>query len=228
MRTSSRSAFTLIELVLALTILLVLVGAAVPAATAVVESGRRRATRAELAALEPAVVAFFEDTGALPAAVEDLERAPAGARGWAGPYLSASYVEGASGRSAAALDAWRRPYRVERAGDSALVLTSAGASGAFGDAADLAVRIDVTPARRARTLERLAIVNAAIERHNRAAPVGATPLPADYEALLAALVTRGSLPAAEPFRVDGWGRPFEVDPPGKTPVVAVRSSSLGR
>jgi general secretion pathway protein G len=217
--------FTLIEVVIVIAILAVLAGAAVPMASKFFDSRARAATRDELVELTGAAERYFEDTGRLPASAAALLANP-GVAGWAGPYLSAGGTEPWSGAAEPEVDAWARAYRFSATGASTLVLASAGADGAFGDANDLTSTLDVTPIRRARTLRQLDTLNRAITSYN-AQYLPGTPLSTNTSTLLARLVATGYLPSAASFAADGWGDAFIADPPGLTPVVAVTSVNLG-
>ena len=219
-----RLGFTLIELVIVLSILAILAGAAVPMASKFFNSKARQATRTELADLAQAAVEYFRDTSALPGAVRDLLADP-GVDGWSGPYLTTSSEDPWSGETDVTVDAWARSYRSSALSASVLELRSAGEDGSFGDATDLTVEIDVTPVRREETLDRLETINQAITQYNDQY-LPRQPLPLSYDALLAKLVSSGCLPAVQRFALDGWGDTFVPDPSGKSPVVEVTSIHL--
>lgn len=216
----SRAAFTLLELVIVVSVLAILAGAAVPMTSRFLLSKARAATRGELDELALAAGRFFEDTWSFPASVDDLVVDPGGT-GWCGPYVSTIAAEPWSGATDVTVDAWARPYRLRTTSASVLELRSAGEDGVFRNASDLTVQLDVTPARRQRTLERLATLNAAIARYNVLFPDA--PLPAAHADRVDDLVAAGLLPAATPYLVDGWGDAYVADPPGASPVVAVTS-----
>lgn len=216
----ARAAFTLFELVIVVSILAILAGAAVPMAGRFLLSKARAATRAELDDLAAAAQRHFEDTWTFPASVDDLVVDP-GTPGWCGPYVSTIAADPWNGATEVTVDAWARPYRLRTTSASVLELTSAGEDGTFGDASDLTVELDVTSVRRQRTRERLATLNAAIARYNVVYPDA--PLPADQAGRVDALVAAGLLPAASPYLADGWGDTYVADPPGASPVVAVTS-----
>ncbi len=222
--------FTLLELVVVMSILALLAGAAIPVARRLVDSAARRATRAELEVLAEAAGECFRDTWRLPAKLEDLLEDP-GTPGWTGPYVEVTGRD-AEGRSDALLDGWSRPYVLMRDTESRVRIASRALDGMLpssekeneelhGDRGELEVVLDVTPIRRARTLETLRILNAALERYHAEHP--SQPLPADPAAILARLVSADYLPASEPWSRDGWGEPFVCDPPKATPVVRLTS-----
>lgn len=218
-----RGGFTLMEMIIAVAIMAIVVGAAVPVTSRVVTYRARKATNEELALLAEASTEFFRDTGRLPDAVAELLTDP-GDSGWRGPYLPGVVADELSGLTGYEVDAWSRPYSVSAAGD-VLTIASRGEDASFGTDRDLTLATDVTPVRRAQTLERLRILNNAIALYN-AAYQATDPLPADFAQVYARLTTTGFLPADADFQQDAWGQPFVEDPLGQAPVVRVGSSSL--
>ncbi len=216
--------FTLIELVIVISILAVITGAAVPLASKFFNSKARAATRTELGEISAAVLPYFRDTAKLPTSVDGLLKSSKVA-GWAGPYLSVGAIEPWSGATDIQVDAWTRAYRFTAKSASVLEIASAGEDGQFGDAADIAFTVDVTPVRREKTLAQLATVNSAITLYNRDY-LPTTPLSTTYKTLLARLVASKYLPSTAPYLVDGWGTAFQANPKGKTPVVAVASPNV--
>ena len=218
---TARSGFTLLELVIVVSILAILAGVAVPVAERAIERAARRATEDELAVLAGGAEAFFEDCGRLPRGAAELRERPADVAAWAGPYLVRTADED---RSGAELDAFGRPIRFDVLDASRLRLASDGARA--GDRSDdLALELDVTPLRRARTRETLELVNAALRRRNARE---ARPLAPPWEAVLTELVGGGWLPEAEAYRRDAWGEALVCDPPDAGPVVRVTSRRLAR
>lgn len=215
--------FTLLEMIIVISIMAIIAGAAVPLASAAINSKARSATSGELEGLAQAATEYFRDTGQLPTSTAAMEQNPSVA-GWTGPYLLAFSIDKNSGLSQYAVDAWSQPYKFKVVG-SLLTLTSPGQGGAFGDGNDLEVVLDVTPIRREKTLATLKTVNQAIQLYN-AVWQATDPLPASYSSLLTKLVNKGYLPSEPPFSVDGWGDAFVPDPPSLTPVVQVTSSNF--
>ena len=225
-RSSIRAGFSLLELVVVMSIMAILAGAAIPVVRRAIDHAARKSTLIELEALASATVAFFEDTGSLPLELGALTTDPDLA-GWTGPYIGTIGRDLRTGRHSAEVDGWSFPYRLKLESASILSITSPGPDGQLGAFDDYSTRVDVTPVRRARTLELLGNINRAIEQYNQTF-LTSDPLPAEYALLLQKLVTRGFLPAAEPWAVDGWGAPFEPSPAGATPVVRVASETIAR
>ena len=220
----SRRGFTLLELIIVVAILGILLGAAVPVASMVFKSKARRATREELEELSGAAAEYFRDTFALPTAPMDLNVDP-GVAGWSGPYMLTATVDPIIGITDSALDAWSRPFRFTASGPSTLILASAGEDAQFGTAADMELTLDVTPIRRAVTLDELEIVNQAVSLHN-AQYLPDDPLPVSYSQLLNELVQKGFLPSGNAYATDGWGDGYVPVPVGRIPVVEVGSIHL--
>lgn len=128
-RTRYESGFSLLELIVVMSILAVLAGAAIPVVSKSITRSRITDTRGRLARLESAIQAYFEDTGRFPPRFEDLETNVSDVDGWVGPYLRA-LTAGAVGPSTdLGKDAWGRAYEVGSSGDSALYLVSLGPDG---------------------------------------------------------------------------------------------------
>ena len=215
--------FTLIELIVAVAILAVLAGAAIPVTAKVLTAKARNATTAELALLSDAAAAHFEDTNRLPSATADLI-VDSGLSGWSGPYLPGVVTDQISGLSGYQVDAWSRAYRVSVSGD-VLTFVSAAQDADFGTADDITLDLNVQWIRRQETRRRLAVLNQAILLYNGQYQATA-PLPAGWPAALGQLVLRGFLPGTAGYDVDAWGDTFVETPAGISPVVQVESTNV--
>ena len=222
---TSRAGFSLIEMILVVTIMVIMVGVAVPVTSKVLAYKARLATTEELGQLSSAAVDHFYDTWALPTSADDLLVDPGSVPGWSGPYLPGVVADRLTGQSGYQVDAWSRPYDFLISGD-VLTITSQGADAQVGSADDVEVNVDVTPIRREETLRRLLTINQAITIFNGINLPG-RPLPPNYVTIQAMLVGDGLLPSTATYSVDGWGDAFVPDPPGISPVVRVGSSNLG-
>lgn len=137
MRTKMRSnedGFTLVELLVVLLILALLAALVGPRVVGYMSTSKVKTATIQLSAYKTALELFHLDMGRYPTTGEGLTAltaAPAGAKGWAGPYLD----------KALAADPWGNPYVYQAAGDgSSYQLKSLGADGqegGTGDAADL-------------------------------------------------------------------------------------------
>lgn len=121
--------FSLLELVVVMSILAILAGAAIPVVTKSLTRSRISDTSGRLARLESAVTAYFEDTGRFPPKLLDLEQNLSGASGWVGPYLRALGAGVTGTATALDQDGWGRPYELRLDGASSLVIASLGPDG---------------------------------------------------------------------------------------------------
>ena len=86
----TKRGFTLIELVVVLTILAMLAALVVPRLFKNVDKSRVATAKAQISAFETAVAAYRLDVGAFPTTAQGLEALrtkPAGVEHWDGPYL---------------------------------------------------------------------------------------------------------------------------------------------
>lgn len=214
------SGFTLIEMIVAIAIMAILVGAAVPVTSKVLTYKARKATREELQALAEAVLEHFRDTGTLPGGVDDL-LVDSGAGGWTGPYLPGVVADHVTGASGYEVDAWSRAYTFSAA-DDALTVRSRGEDAASGTADDLVIVVDVTVVRREHTRDELKVLNQAITLYN-GVHMATSPLPPTWAAAFNTLVAQGYLPNDSDYLTDGWGQAYA---PTGNPVVELRSTSM--
>jgi general secretion pathway protein G len=218
----ARGGFSILELVVVLSLIALLTGAIAPSVSTMVRSKARRATLQQLEGLAAGSFAHFQDTATLPGDAGDLLTGTAA--GWTGHYVSTAGLDTISGGSSVLVDAWSRPWQFSAAGDL-LTIRSAGVDGAFGGTDDLTLEVDMTPVRRGWTYERMAIVNTSIAAYN-ALYLTTNPLPPDWATIEARLVSNGLLPAGGAFSSDGFGDAWVAHPAGATPVMQVTSSSL--
>lgn len=218
----ARAGFSLIELIVAVAIMAVLVGAAVPITSKVLSHKARVATRAELQTLADASLEHFRDTGTLPTSIGNLI-VDSGSAGWSGPYLPGVVTDHVTGSSGYEVDAWSRGYSVSVAGD-VLTIRSAGDDASSGTADDLVIQANVTPVRRERTLSELKILNQSIAHYNSLYQLSA-PLSATWATAFNSLVAQGLLPNDSDYLTDGWGQPYQ-SAGGAGPLVELVSASL--
>ena len=207
-----RRGFTLIELVIVMTIMALLAGVVAPVASTMINRAGRAATLEELEVFAAAVEDYFEDTSALPGEVMDL-LVDDGVSGWAGPYLSGAVTDAGAASTDFEADAWANPYRVTVAGDT-WTLASRGPDRTVGGTDDLSVTVDVSGVRRRVTEERLAVINAAVLNYNdywlvvdsgTGRPV---ELADDWDTARTRLVSTGFLSNAAEYGTDAWGDDF--------------------
>jgi general secretion pathway protein G len=82
-----RRAFTLVEMLLVMTILGILAALVVPKMVGRSEQARQTAVRADLSSIKTALDAFEVDNGYYPRSLQDLLQQPSNAKNWHGPYL---------------------------------------------------------------------------------------------------------------------------------------------
>lgn len=125
--------FTLLEVVIAIAIMGILIGAIAPVAHRQLLAAREEATRQELDRLRGALAAYYEDVGGYPGEALGLAAlvGAAGPAGWQGPYLEPGDEDPAT---AVAQDAFGQAYvydlapSVQPAGAADLIVASPGAN----------------------------------------------------------------------------------------------------
>ena len=87
LQTKLRRAFTLVEMLLVVTIIGILAALVIPKIVGRSEQARATAAHADLSAIKTALDAFEVDNGYYPKSLQDLVAAPSNAKNWHGPYL---------------------------------------------------------------------------------------------------------------------------------------------
>ena len=82
-----RRAFTLVEMLLVVTIIGILAALVIPKIVGRSEQARVTAAHADLSSIKTALDAFEVDNGYYPKSIQDLVLAPNTAKNWHGPYL---------------------------------------------------------------------------------------------------------------------------------------------
>jgi general secretion pathway protein G len=82
-----KSAFTLVEMLLVVTIIGILAALVIPKIVGRSEQARATAAQADLSSIKTALDAFEVDNGFYPKSLNDLVQAPGNAKNWHGPYL---------------------------------------------------------------------------------------------------------------------------------------------
>jgi general secretion pathway protein G len=104
------SAFTLIEVLLVLVILVVLGAIVVPMVTGIGESANEKAAKVQVYALERAIENYNMTTREFPSSMDDLVTEPSDeklAKKWAGPYIPTNRD---------LIDPWDNPYKYDAKG----------------------------------------------------------------------------------------------------------------
>lgn len=169
-----RRAFTIVELVVVVAVIVILVGVTLPGIAGSFGAIRLDATTAKLEVLSEAAERYARDTGQAPSSLGALEANVDGAPGWAGPYATSNYSATADD---ALLDPWSHPFGVRvfasapwLAGATAFEMRSAGEDGVYTTADDHLGTAELTPTFRALgdavTAADLAALRASIARYN--------------------------------------------------------------
>jgi len=82
-----RRAFTLVEMLLVITIIGILAALVIPKMVGRSEQARQAAVRADISSIKTALDAFEVDNGYYPKSLGDLLEKPRDAKNWHGPYL---------------------------------------------------------------------------------------------------------------------------------------------
>lgn len=133
-RASAGKGFTLLELLVVMVIIGLLVGYVAPNYFSAVGKSEIKATKAQVDALQKALVAYRLDVGSFPNSelgLAALHAKPAGLASWAGPYLSKPVP----------MDPWGHPYVYRYPGQRAefdlFSYGRDGKPGGAGEAADI-------------------------------------------------------------------------------------------
>lgn len=124
-----RRAFTLVEMLLVVTIIGILAALVIPRIVGRTAQARTTAVFADFSSIKTALDAFEVDNGYYPKTLQDLLQQPSNARNWHGPYLDKL-----------PLDPWGNPYVYTYPGKHNQIsfdLQSAGPDGKMGDADDI-------------------------------------------------------------------------------------------
>ncbi len=223
---SRKNGFSLIELVIAMSIIVILVGTITPALTSEVKRQKAKKEAGELNTIQEAVENYFSDTSQFPTGILDLMAEKSQLQGWAGPYYSPGVSLFSSGRTKPEQDEWGRDYVAKATGDSTYLVCSAGPDAVQDTKDDISITVDVTHIRRGKTLEELEVINSAILKYNKVY-AETDPLLADWNYIHGKLIYYNLLPSGgKAYEKDGWDLPYEPDPLGVTPVVKITSSKL--
>ena len=82
-----RRAFTLVEMLLVVTIIGILAALVIPKIVGRSEQARATAAHADISSIKTALDAFEVDNGFYPKGLQDLVTSPSNAKNWHGPYL---------------------------------------------------------------------------------------------------------------------------------------------
>ena len=111
--------FTLMEMVVVITIIALLAGVGVPMYFSHLEKANKNTAKMQVKLLEQAVFDYKLDTKKLPTKLDDLIATPGGEK-WNGPYLKGKKIP---------MDPWGNPYVYNLKGDGEFEIISYGADG---------------------------------------------------------------------------------------------------
>jgi len=117
--------FTLMEMVVVITIIALLAGVGVPMYFSHLEKANRNTAKMQVKLLEQAVFDYKLDVKKLPAKLDDLIANPGGVEKWNGPYLKGKKMPS---------DPWGNPYAYNLKGDGEFEIICHGADGQQGGA----------------------------------------------------------------------------------------------
>ncbi|MBI1850128.1 MAG: type II secretion system protein GspG [Planctomycetes bacterium] len=222
-RTHKTEGFSLIELVFSLAVITLLAGLIFPTAELYLRNRMISDTHDEMKRLSDAVFKYYENVGAFPSALGDLETKPAGASNWEGPYIRPEFQGDVANNDDYRYDAWRTAYVLISSSSTVRRIRSWGPNRTdnSGSSDDIDVDVDISPVLREQTRQELDEINLAIVNYNSTHLPG-TPLSTTFATLLTTLQTGGYLPsggsATARYSTDGWGHTYI---PGPAPVQEV-------
>jgi general secretion pathway protein G len=198
------SGFTLLEMIIVVSIIAILAAVAVPIVGIVQSRERTEATVKEMQILKEALEAYYEDHLEFPEKLEDLEKEG---------YVSSAFREGD-----AFLDGWGRPYLYE-AGEEEATITSYGEDQVDSER-NLTLKVSAKPILRARTKDEMKTIHNALRRYEaqRLDDPSLPELPDKWydkshpeNSALGILIARGFLPNNIDYARDAWGDVYEYE-----------------
>ena len=219
-RDGSVTGLTLLELIVVMAIITILAGVAVPTLSTFIDNKTTDESAERMQVISDSMQSYARDLLALPGSLDDL--ASSSATNWRGPYIP-KYIQGwAATEPDFRNDNWGRALQWSAGSDNTGTITCAGPNGVMGDDDDLSLEVDIRPLLRELTVDRLRIVNTAIQAYN-AQDQGEDPLTGNAEAVVDSLKVGGFLPDTQSWDYDLFGTRFNTD---GNPVVGFYSSNI--
>ena len=172
---SPPSAFTLIEMVVVISIMALLVGVAIPVVGASLRISGVSKTKDTMKALAEGIENFYQDTDEFPVELKELIAIEGNMSGWSGPYVN----EGFSGTKGNIFyDEWQNAFEYIDVDASTKRLRSWGFNGKDeeGGGDDIDFDVDVTSLLRRKNQKLLDEINAAIQVYNAAYRIISLPV----------------------------------------------------
>ena len=217
----NENGFTLIEMMVVVTVVGLMFALGAPAMQWLLSSNFDEETRNEMGRIREGLFLYFEQNGSFPASLGALTVDIADAE-FKGAYLNAG--NDASGNSTGKLlDEWGTEYAIVTNSGSKVTIRSLGPNrqneSGGGDDIDLAVDASHLLAEDSR--RELGDIRSAIAAYNRD-HLPQKPLPSNILDLIDILQDHQYLPPGNGYLTDGWGRPYQ---PGPSPVESIDINS---
>ncbi len=213
---SAQAGFTMIEVMVVIAIIAILASIVVPMAIVFEERARENATEKEMLGIQEALLAWYEDTGAFPAALDSL--------------VTSGYLEGGLDTEAYTTDGWHSDYSYSASGMTAS-LTSLGMDRTTSTADDLVLSILGDVHAREETRDEVATIHVALRNYeNQRVTNGLSSLPGHWsdqgavDGAFQVLVDEALIPDEVRFLTDAWGSTYAF---GGTPSDYVTTPNLG-
>ncbi|MFN0205763.1 MAG: type II secretion system protein [Planctomycetota bacterium] len=222
-----QSGFTLLEIIVVVTIMVLLAGAILPMAAQGIVSSRNDASREIVRGFADASLQFAADVLRAPATPTELNTNTTHIPGWNGPYTQPILDTTTPGTTQGGYgnDGFGRPILFSTISNVSILISSLGEDGLAGTADDIESTINITPILRKETLTRMTTINNAIVSYN-SANLPNNPLPVSWTSAYNSLVSQNYLPSDSRYLYDAWGSLFTPDPASVSPVTKVKSPNM--
>ncbi|MFH1999105.1 MAG: type II secretion system protein GspG, partial [Planctomycetota bacterium] len=124
--------FSLIEIIVAVSIMTILVGMALPVLSTSVTRAKKKETREELNALKTSIEGYFQDVWAFPGSLNELVENISAVDGWVGPYITLPLSAASNDAPSISKDAWNQDYVITFSGNSSMEVSSLGPDASCG------------------------------------------------------------------------------------------------
>jgi len=215
--------FTLLEMIVVLSIFALLTGIAIPVAGVALRIEETNSTRDRMADLSEGIRNFYHDVGRFPISLDELITAPKKLVGWAGPYVNQGFTDA---KGNILYDGWQNAFQYLNVDAYTKRLRSLGLNAANdgGTGDDIDLDINVADLLRDVNNDILGEINTAISLYNQyyrvtdEPPVGDgnvvdVPLTRPWSNALSMLVGAGLLGNSNSrYTADVWGNAFIAGP----------------